>query len=59
MADTDRVGAGDAGRVKSAAQDAQQMLEQKTSELLEFRDAGVISEPELEEQKTKLRWGIP
>ncbi len=28
-------------------------------ELLEFRDAGVLTEAELEEQMAKLRWGIP
>jgi hypothetical protein len=33
-------------------------IDQKTKELLEFRDAGVITEAELEEQKAKLRWGI-
>jgi hypothetical protein len=34
-------------------------LEQKQSELVEFRDAGVLTETEFEEQKAKLRWGIP
>lgn len=33
-------------------------VEQKTSELIEFRNAGVLTEAELEEQKAKLRWGI-
>jgi hypothetical protein len=33
-------------------------LEQKTNELVEFREAGVLTEAELEEQKAKLRWGI-
>ena len=34
-------------------------LEQKTSELVEFKNAGVLTEGEFEEQKAKLRWGIP
>ena len=33
-------------------------IEQKTSELAEFRDAGVLTEAEFTEQKAKLRWGI-
>jgi hypothetical protein len=33
-------------------------IEQKTSELMAFRDAGVLTEAEFEEQKAKLRWGI-
>jgi hypothetical protein len=33
-------------------------IEQKTSELIEFRNAGVLTEAELEEQKAKVRWGI-
>ena len=33
-------------------------IQQKTSELMEFRDAGVLTEAEFEEQKAKLRWGI-
>jgi putative oligomerization/nucleic acid binding protein len=33
-------------------------IAQRTSELVEFRDAGVLTEAEFEEQKAKLRWGI-
>ena len=33
-------------------------IERKTLELAEFRDAGVLTEVEFEEQKAKLRWGI-
>ena len=33
-------------------------VERKTNELLEFRDAGVLTEAEFEEQKVRLRWGI-
>jgi hypothetical protein len=33
-------------------------IEQRTNELVEFRDAGVLTEAELEEQKAKLRWSI-
>ena len=33
-------------------------IEQRTNELVEFRDAGVLTEAEFEEQKAKLRWGI-
>jgi hypothetical protein len=56
MGDADRVSDDHAVVAKS---EAEMTLEQKTSELLEFRDAGIISEAELEEQMTKLRWGIP
>jgi hypothetical protein len=42
---------------------AQKARAQKESErkreLLEFRDAGVLTEAELEEQMAKFRWGIP
>ena len=44
-------------RVAQEADRAEQ-IEQKTNELLAFRDAGVLTEAELEEQKAKLRWGI-
>jgi hypothetical protein len=33
-------------------------VEQKTSDLVEFRNAGVLTEAEFEEQKAKLRWGV-
>jgi hypothetical protein len=33
-------------------------MERKTVELAAFRDAGVLTEAEFEEQKAKLRWGI-
>jgi hypothetical protein len=33
-------------------------IKQKTLELVEFRDAGVLSEAEFEEQKIKLRWSV-
>jgi hypothetical protein len=33
-------------------------VERRTEELLEFRNAGVLTEAEFEEQKVKLRWGI-
>jgi hypothetical protein len=59
MASTDRVREDDAMAARSEAQEAQRVLEQKTNELLEFRDAGILTEAELEEQKAKLRWGIP
>jgi hypothetical protein len=44
-------------RQAAAAERAEQM-ERKTVELAEFRDAGVLTEAEFEEQKVKLRWGI-
>jgi hypothetical protein len=34
-------------------------LELKAKELAAFRDAGVLTEAELEEQMAKLRWGLP
>ncbi|MGH2980428.1 MAG: hypothetical protein ACRDKV_00095 [Solirubrobacterales bacterium] len=34
-------------------------LARKTKELDAFRDAGVLTQSELEEQKAKLRWGTP
>ena len=33
-------------------------IERKTEELLAFRDAGVLTEAELEEQKARVRWGL-
>jgi hypothetical protein len=46
------------GAQAEAAKRAEE-VEQKTSELVEFRNAGVLTEGEFEEQKAKLRWGIP
>ena len=43
---------------QAAAADRDQRIERKTLELAEFRDAGVLTEAEFEEQKAKLRWGI-
>jgi hypothetical protein len=34
-------------------------LERRREELIVFRDAGVLTEDELEEQMAKLRWGLP
>lgn len=59
MVEIDRIGQDDASVVEGGAREAQTDLEQKTNELLEFRDAGILTEAELEEQKAKLRWGIP
>jgi hypothetical protein len=59
MADTDRVRDDAARAVGGGGEDAERVLEQKTSELVEFRDAGILTEAEFEEQKAKLRWGIP
>jgi capsule polysaccharide export protein KpsE/RkpR len=59
MVSTDRARDDDARVARSEAQEAERVLEQKTNELLEFRDAGILTEAELEEQKAKLRWGIP
>ena len=59
MADTDRVRDDNARAAGSEVEDAERVLTQKTSELHEFRDAGILTEGELEEQKAKLRWGIP
>lgn len=33
-------------------------IKQRTLELVEFRDAGVLSEAEFEEQKINLRWSV-
>jgi hypothetical protein len=51
----------DAGTPGGQAQEAKraQVLEQKRGELVEFRNAGVLTEAEFEEQNAKLRWGIP
>ena len=34
-------------------------LERKTKELEVFRDAGVLTDAELEEQTAKVRWHLP
>jgi hypothetical protein len=34
-------------------------LERRRQELVVFRDAGILTESELEEQMAKLRWGLP
>ena len=47
----------DPRRQKTATEPVDE-VEQKTLELAEFRDAGVLTEAEFEEQKAKLRWGI-
>ena len=59
MADADSVRneLGTLQRQGAAAERAEQM-ERKTLELAAFRDAGVLTEAEFEEQKAKLRWGI-
>ena len=44
-------------RQDAAAERAEQ-VERKTIELAAFRDAGVLTEAEFEEQKAKVRWGI-
>jgi hypothetical protein len=59
MVEPDGMRNDDASVVEGGSQEAQSELEQKTNELLEFRDAGILTEAELEEQKAKLRWGIP
>jgi hypothetical protein len=41
----------EAGRTEDVAQ--------RTSELVEFRDAGLLTEAEFQEQMAKARWGIP
>ncbi|MDQ2938994.1 MAG: SHOCT domain-containing protein [Actinomycetota bacterium] len=43
---------------RAAAAERAEQIERKTGELSEFRDAGVLTEAEFEEQKAKLRWGI-
>ena len=51
---------GDAGstRLTPKAEPTQEDA-QKRSELQAFRDAGVLTDAELDEQMAKLRWGIP
>jgi putative oligomerization/nucleic acid binding protein len=44
-------------RAVDRAQRAEE-IDQKTSELAKFRDAGVLTEAEFQEQKAKVRWGI-
>jgi hypothetical protein len=44
-------------RQDAVAERAEQ-IERKTIELAAFRDAGVLTEAEFEEQKAKVRWGI-
>jgi hypothetical protein len=34
-------------------------LQRRWQELIVFRDAGVLTDPELEEQMLKLRWRLP
>jgi hypothetical protein len=43
---------------RAAAVERAEQMERKTEELAAFRDAGVLTEAEFEEQKAKLRWGI-
>jgi hypothetical protein len=43
---------------RAAAAERAEQIERKTIELAAFRDAGVLTEAEFEEQKAKLRWGI-
>jgi hypothetical protein len=58
MADADRVPRDiEAAHQRLVAEAAE--IERKTKELLVFRDAGVITEAELEEQKARLHWGLP
>jgi hypothetical protein len=33
-------------------------MKARVQELVDYRDAGVLSDDELEEQKAKLRWGV-
>jgi hypothetical protein len=59
MADIDGVPE-DASGLETEADDITRAdeVQRRTEELVEFRDAGVLSEAEFEEQKVKLRWGI-
>jgi hypothetical protein len=58
MADADdvRKDASSSGSYDQAAERADE-LERKTKELAVFRDAGILTEAELEEQMAKFRWG--
>lgn len=59
MADADS-GRNESGTLQhhDAAAERAEQIERKTEELSEFRDAGVLTEAEFEEQKAKFRWGI-
>jgi len=46
------------GRSENAAEPDQDM-DRRRKELIVFREAGVITEDELEEHMTRLRWGLP
>jgi hypothetical protein len=60
MADADKVRkamqpSGRAANTASLAQD----MDRRREELIVFREAGVLTQAELEEQMVRLRWGLP
>ena len=60
MTDADQVREGTAPSLaggRAAERDLE--LEQKAKELAVFRDAGVLTDAEVEEQMAKQRWGLP
>jgi hypothetical protein len=57
MADTDKA-AQPSGRPESAAK-LDQDMKRRREELIVFREAGVLTEAELEEHMVRLRWGLP
>jgi plasmid stabilization system protein ParE len=52
-----REGAGDQAATARAKASAEE-IERRTQELVEFRDAGALSEAEFEDRKARLRWSV-
>jgi hypothetical protein len=49
----------DSTRTPGRREQADAELERKVEELQEFRDAGVLTDAELEERKAMIRWHLP
>jgi hypothetical protein len=50
---------GDSMRKAVRADESRAEIERRIEELEVFRDAGVLTDAELEEQKARLRWHLP
>jgi hypothetical protein len=59
MPDPRSKGVGNDRPDRSEKSEQAERLARKRDELLAFREAGVLTETELQEQLAKFRWGIP
>jgi hypothetical protein len=59
MTDADDARTGVSPPTNGRVTDRQMEIDQKAKELAEFRDAGVLTDAEVEEQMAMFRWHLP